>query len=389
MRKTVGVVAVLCILLAPTSAARSQTGVRLAPFASGLSAPVDIEPVGHGRLFVVEQAGRIKIVEASGAVSGTFLDISDRVRFAGEEGLLGLALAPDYASNGRFFVYYTRHDGNNQLSSFTRTSATQANPANETPVLTIPHPNFSNHNGGDLNFRNGLLYVSVGDGGSANDPGNNAQNPESLLGKILRLDVSRDDFPTDATRTYGIPPSNPFAATVGRDEIWALGLRNPWRFSFDAANGNMFIGDVGQASREEIDFEPASDPGANNYGWRCFEGTKSTGIKCAKAAPYDFPITEYDRVSPRCAVTGGYVYRGSAIPSLVGQYLFMDFCSGELFALQPPAPGTAGGSTRLLGTFPDLMVSTFGQGDDRELYAADRSGGVIHRLEAKGPKPSS
>jgi glucose/arabinose dehydrogenase len=337
--------------------------------------------VGDGRLFVVEQGGRVKIVEASGAVSGTFLDINNRVRSGGEEGLLGLALSSDYETSGRFFVYYTRLDGNNQISSFRRISNTQADPASEQPVLTISHPTFSNHNGGDLNFRGGLLYASIGDGGSGFDPSNNAQNRESLLGKILRLDVSRDDFPADPARNYGIPPSNPYATTAGRDEIWALGLRNPWRFSFDAGNGNMFIGDVGQGSREEIDFEPANDPGGNNYGWRCYEGSQSTNIsKCAKAPAYDFPIKEYERTDPRCAVTGGYVYRGAANPSLAGLYLFMDFCSGELFAFQPPAVGGTG-PTRLLGTFPSMRVSTFGQGHNRELYVGDLATGNVYRLD--------
>lgn len=374
----------LGVVMVVPQRAGSQTGVTLVPFASGLQSPVDIASAGDARLFVVEQAGRIKIVEPNGQVSGTFLDISHLVRSGGEEGLLGLAFAPDYATSGRFFVYYTRLDGHNQLASYRRISSTQADPNSRTPLLTIPHYDSFMHNGGDLNFRNGLLYVSTGDGGGPNDPNDNAQNPENLLGKILRLDVTRDDFPSDPTRNYGIPPSNPFAASAGRDEIWDLGLRNPWRFSFDAANGNMFIGDVGESAREEIDFEAAADPGANNWGWRCYEGTRRTEIsKCAKASAYDFPMAEYDRVGgSRCAVTGGYVYRGSTSPSLVGLYLFMDFCSGELFGLQPPATGTPGGSTRLLGTFPQLRVSTFGQAHDRELYLADRSGGGIYRIHS-------
>ncbi|HEY7876259.1 MAG TPA: PQQ-dependent sugar dehydrogenase, partial [Actinomycetota bacterium] len=269
--------AVLALVLTATlglsGVARPQGSVTLVAFSSGFSAPVDIASTSDGRLYVVEQGGRIKVVEPDGTVSGELLNISGRVLSGGEQGLLGLAFAPDYSSTGRFFVYYTRPDGNNQLSRFGPAPGTAG--VSETPILTLPHPTFSNHNGGDLNFgRDGYLYVSVGDGGGSNDPNNNAQNRESLLGKILRLDVGRDDFPTDAARNYGIPPSNPFVGRAGADEVWALGLRNPWRFSFDSSTGHMYIGDVGQGAREEIDFQRATSAGGENYGWRCFEGSR-------------------------------------------------------------------------------------------------------------------
>jgi glucose/arabinose dehydrogenase len=387
---TVFVISMMAVL-GLTNVALPQSGVALVEFASGFSAPVDIaSTAGDGRLYVVEQAGRIKIVESNGATSATLLDITDRVLSGGEQGLLGLAFAPDHATSGRFFVYYTRLDGNNQLSSFLRPAPGQVAPSTETRILTLGHPTFTNHNGGDLNFGpDGYLYVATGDGGGGNDPNNNAQNRESLLGKILRLDVGGDDFPTDPDRNYAIPPSNPFAGTFGADEVWAMGLRNPWRFSFDSQTGHMYIGDVGQGAREEIDFQRASSTGGENYGWRCYEGTLATGLsKCAKAPAYVSPIAEYDRSGGRCAVTGGYVYRGSRYVALQGDYLYIDFCNGEMFSLDAATSAGAPGPARSLGVMTGRRISTFGQGADRELYAADIANGKIYRVQAlKGPKP--
>lgn len=371
----------LTLLIATPWRAGSQSGATLTPFATGLVAPVDIASAGDARLFIVEQAGRIRIVEPDGTVSGTFLDITGRVRSGGEEGLLGLAFAPDYASSGRFFVYYTRPDGNNQLSSFMRSSNSQADPSSETPILTLAHPTFSNHNGGDLNFRGGLLYISTGDGGGVNDPNDNAQNKESLLGKILRIDVTRDDFPGDATRNYGVPARNPFVDKPGADEVWVYGLRNPWRFSFDSFSTDMYIGDVGQAAREEIDHQHHPSLGGENYGWRCFEGTRDTGLNCQGAAPFEPPVAEYDRSGDRCAVTGGYVYRGARYENLRGEYFYMDFCSGELWALRTQRAGAARiGPVTPMGDF-DILASTFGQATDGELYVADLASGTIYHLQ--------
>ena len=358
--------------------------VTLAEFASGLSSPTDIASAGDPRLFVTEQAGVIKIVEADGTVSGIFLDITDRVMPGGEQGLLGLAFSPDYATSGRFFVYYTRDDGNNQVSSFQRLTSTQADPASETPLLTLPHPVFTNHNGGDLNFGpDGFLYLAPGDGGGGGDPSNNAQNPESLLGKVLRLDVNGDAFPADPTRNYAIPSTNPFVGRPGADEIWALGLRNPWRFSFDSATGSMFIGDVGQNNREEIDFQSAGDSDGGNYGWRCYEGSVVFNFSnCSNSTPFKFPVAEYINDENRCAVTGGYVYRGDDYPQLRGTYFYIDFCSGELFSLKAhPGKGKAG-HPRALGTF-DVSISTFGEGFDGELYLADLVNGKIYQLQGR------
>ncbi len=354
-------------------------------FATGLTSPTDIASAGDARLFVVEQPGVIKIIESDGTVSGTFLDITDRVMPGGEQGLLGLAFAPDYATSGRFFVYYTRDDGNNQLSSFQRLNQTQADPSSEVPILTITHPAFTNHNGGDLNFGpDGFLYIATGDGGSGGDPSNNAQNPESLLGKILRLDVNGDAFPADSARNYAIPSTNPFVQGAGADEAWAVGLRNPWRFSFDSHSGAMFIGDVGQNSREEIDVQPGGTNGGVNYGWRCYEGTMVFNFSaCSESTDYTFPVAEYVNDGERCAVTGGYVYRGQDYPQLRGDYFYIDFCSGELFSFRSHASKQKSGPVRALGTFENLMISSFGEAADGELYAADLVSGTIYQLQGR------
>ena len=377
---TAATVVVTALISATASSAPS---VAFVEFTSGLTAPTDIASTDDGRLYIAEQAGLIKIVEADGTVSGTYLDISDRVRSGGEEGLLGLAFSPDYASSGRFFVYYTRHDGNNQISSFTRVSDNHADPASEEPVLTIPHPAFTNHNGGDLNFGpDGFLYAAPGDGGSSGDPNDNAQNPEQLLGKLLRLDVTGDDFPQDPARNYAIPSNNPFVGRAGADEVWAVGLRNPWRFSFDSETDNLFLTDVGEGGFEEINFTPGEAGGGSNYGWRCYEGSRVFNFSnCSAATPFTFPVAEYENEGNRCAVTGGYVYRGDRSPRLRGDYFFIDFCSGELFSFKSHHKKGMAGPVRRLGTFSDLRISTFGEGSDGEIYAADLVSGKVYRLE--------
>jgi len=376
---------VLTATIGVSTDAKPSPKTTLSEFASGLASPTDIATAGDTRLFVTEQAGVIKIVEGNGAVSGTFLDISDRVLSGGEQGLLGLAFAPDYTSTGRFFVYYTRDDGNNQVSSFAREDDDHADASSETPLLTLSHPGFSNHNGGDLNFgSDGYLYVATGDGGGGGDPDNNAQNIESLLGKILRLDVGGDDFPGDSARNYANPGTNPFVGKAGADEVWVLGLRNPWRFSFDSATDNMFIGDVGQGSREEIDFQQAGSPGGENYGWSCHEGSLVFNFSsCSEETAFVFPVAEYENEGARCAVTGGYVYRGRQQPQLRGDYYFIDFCSGELSSFRAHAHKGRVGPQRLLGTFSDLRISSFGQASDGEIYAADLMSGKIYHLQGR------
>jgi glucose/arabinose dehydrogenase len=357
------------ILALGTSAAVAQApAITLQPVLTGLASPVFVTHAGDGsgRLFVVEQGGTIRVLQPGAPAPTLFLNIADRVVAGGEQGLLGLAFHPGYATNRRFFVDYTRlADGATVIAEY-HASAGDPNVADraETVLLTIAQP-YANHNGGMLAFGpDGFLYIGMGDGGSANDPGDRAQNVNELLGKILRIDV---DHPASAQQLYSSPADNPFAgATAGRDEIYALGLRNPWRFSFDRQTGALFCGDVGQSAREEVDVITRG----GNYGWRTWEGTQCTGNDPFPCNPTGFimPIAEYGHTGSRCSITGGYVYRGGAGALPSGAYLFGDYCSGELFLLQ------ATQTTPLAMTgFP---VSSFGQDQDGELYIVDYTGSV-------------
>jgi hypothetical protein len=358
--------------------------------ASGFDAPVFLTaPPGDPRLFVVEQPGRIRVVAANGVVqsiSAPFLDIVGRVQAGGEQGLLGLAFAPDYATSGIFYVYYVDLGGNLQLSRFLRSAGDPdlADPDSERLVLNIPHPSNS-HNGGTIAFSpvDGMLYLGLGDGGFANDFLRTAQDPQSLLGKMLRLDVSGGpDAP------YSIPPDNPFVGDDGvRDEIWASGLRNPYRFSFDRETGDLWIADVGQGLREELNFEPAGSPGGLNWGWPIHEGTVCyypaayPGSACEDpAAPtlYHFPVWEYDH-SQGCAIIGGPAYRGSSLP-FPGAPWLADLCSQRIWT-RPPGSATVDMTPYVApaGGFPDLI---YGMGEDGfgEIYVTVASG-TLHRIE--------
>lgn len=311
-----------------------QSIISLQRVASGLAAPVDVTapPGDRSRIFVVEKTGYIRIVTISGGVytllPTPFLDIDALVGSSGsEQGLLGLAFHPNYASNGYFYVNYTNNSGDTIVARYSVSAGNPnlADPASAQQVLFVDQP-YSNHNGGQLQFGpDGYLYIGLGDGGLGGDPGDRAQNPGVLLGKMLRIDV-------DSGSPYGIPPSNPFAGPGNPlDEIWALGLRNPWRFSFDRLLGDMWIGDVGQNAWEEIDLEPAGDPGGRNWGWRCMEGTHvydTSGTCPGDLNTLDMPVYEYSH-SEGCSITGGYVYRGSPNASLFGSYLFADYCAGS------------------------------------------------------------
>lgn len=333
---------------------------------SGLDQPVFLTaPTGDKRLFIVEQTGRIRIWSAGQLLPQPFLDHGDRISQGGERGLLGLAFHPDYATNGRFFVYFTNPEGDIQISEFgVGREPDRANPNSERVVLTIPHRAASNHNGGWLGFGpDGFLYIGTGDGGAAGDPPDNAQNRRRLLGKILRIDV-------DGADPYGIPPENPFAAQGGAPEIFALGLRNPWRASFDGRK--LYIGDVGQDIREEIDVITTTDAGAN-LGWRLMEGDACFNPKSCDPAGLTLPVHVYDH-DAGCSVTGGYVYRGRALPALDGRYFFSDFCSGNLMSFR-----LRGGQAR---DFADLsvdlgsfgQVSSFGQDAAGEVYLLTLTG---------------
>ena len=363
----------------PTAAA--VPSVSLVPVASGLSSPLLVTNAGDGsgRLFVVEKAGVIKIIKAGSTLPTPFLDIRDLVGASGERGLLGLAFHPSYETNRKFYIFYTRVDTGRLVIAEYRASLGAPDVADESTartILTIAHP-VSNHNGGQLAFgRDGYLYIATGDGGGSGDPDNNAQDKGSLLGKILRIDIDH----SDGTRHYRRPASNPFVGKPGRNEIWSYGLRNPWRFTFDRATGDLWIGDVGQSKWEEIDRARRSNGAGKgtNFGWRVMEGNHcyrpSSGCnKSGKAKP----LAEYSHTSG-CSVTGGYVYRGSVSPSLRGLYVFGDYCSGRIWML-PFGAAKPAAETLLLDT--SLSISSFGEDEAGEVYVVDL-GGTIYRLAA-------
>ncbi|AXG70915.1 soluble aldose sugar dehydrogenase YliI [Kordia sp. SMS9] len=353
-------------------------GVLLNPFANGFTRPVDIKHANDSRLFIVEQDGIIKILNPDGTTNATpFLDIDARVRSTGnEQGLLGLAFDPNYTINNRFYVNYINNSGDTVIARFT----TSANPniaddTSEEILLTISQP-YINHNGGCMAFGNdGFLYIAIGDGGSAGDPQNFAQNLQSLLGKILRIDVS-------GATGYTIPPSNPFVGSnAGLDEIWSYGLRNPWKMSFDSDNGELWIGDVGQSNREEINNVPIVNAGYN-FGWKCYEGNAIFDTSgCPPIATIAFPVSEYNYGGTpfRCAITGGYVYRGSMYPNIQGWYIFADYCSNEVGTLEPSIMGN-GWNMNMNHIGFNANLSTFGEDMNKEMYAAGLSDGVIYQV---------
>jgi len=332
---------------------------------SGLNRPVDLQADGSGRLFVIEKVGRIRIIESDQLLEGPFLDISDRVGSNGnEQGLLGLAFHPQFAENGRFFVNYTDTNGNTVIARFqVSNDPNVADPASEVNLLGVDQP-FPNHNGGVLTFGpDGYLYVGLGDGGAAGDPNGNAQNTDTLLGKILRLDV-------DSGEPYAVPADNPFG-----DEIWAYGLRNPWRLSFDKSTGDLYIGDVGQGDWEEIDFLAAGSPGGANFGWDHREGAHDY----EGGGPQGMidPVAEYSHPEGGCSVTGGYVYRGS-LPEWNGIYLYGDYCTGMVWGLLQ----TDGGWQNQLLFDLDITITSFGQDGSGEVYLISDNGEIL-RLAAQ------
>ncbi|GAB4158542.1 MAG: hypothetical protein Tsb0033_11900 [Winogradskyella sp.] len=360
----------LCLMSATISFAQD---LELDLFTSGLNRPVNIKHAGDDRLFVVEQDGIIKIVNSDGTVETTnFLDIDDRVRSIGnEQGLLGLAFHPEFSTNGYFFVNYTNNSGDTVISRFSRigVNPTIADPNSELIILTYTQP-FSNHNGGELQFGpDGYLYISSGDGGSGGDPQNNAQNLNSLLGKLLRIDVNN----STASNPYAIPSDNPFIGNAAaRDEIWAYGLRNPWKFSFDALTGDLWIADVGQNAREEINQVVSTDAGLN-YGWRCYEGSITYNTSgCPNSSTLTFPVSEYTHSGGRCSITGGYVYRGSNYPNLVGSYFFGDVCTQEIGYLK----FENGSWNSTFESFSGNWVA-FGEDLNGELYVSGLGGNIF------------
>ena len=367
--------------LAAAPGAQGVPAVRLDTIASGFDQPIHVTNArdGSGRLFVVEKRGRIRIVRGGTVDPTPFLNIRSLVKSSGsEQGLLGLAFHPRFASNGLFYVNYTDQNGvGNTVVARYRVSPgnpNQADPNSATTVLSIEQP-ATNHNGGNLVFGpDGYLYIGTGDGGGAGDPWGNAQNKGVLLGKMLRIDV-------DAGQPYAIPPDNPFVNEPGaRPEIWAYGLRNPWRYSFDRANGVLYIGDVGQNTWEWF-VRQRSGIGGRNYGWNRVEGGHCfpPGSSCDPSA-YAKPKLVYDHSGGNCSITGGHVYRGPSFPQLQGIYFYGDFCSGRLWAGQKIAPGQWR-STELLKT--DARISSFGEDEAGELYLVGLGDGRLYRLVAQ------
>jgi glucose/arabinose dehydrogenase len=348
-------------------------GQRLEPVARGLSQPLAVATAGDGRLYIVEQAGTVRVVENGALADAPFLDLRDRVRSGGERGLLGLAFPPDYASSARFYVDYTDGNGNSVLARFAKVDgAVRGDPASGRTLLRVRQP-YANHNGGHLVFGpDGFLYWGLGDGGSGGDPQGNGQDPATPLGTILRLDVSGDGAVAAA--------GNPFLERAdARPEVWLYGLRNPWRFSFDRSTGDLYIGDVGQNAFEEIDFLPAGAQGGQNFGWNVMEGDHCyRPVRGCDPSGKTPPIVTYPHdASWGNSVTGGYVYRGAAIPSLRGAYLFADFGSGRVWTARRNASG-AWQVAKLLDT--GLAIASFGQDDRGELLLVDYGGGVLYRL---------
>lgn len=372
----IGILSLLLILFDTASCRETQSvgSLSLTPFASGLVAPVCLTHAGDTRLFAVNQHGLIMVVNSNGVVNPQpFLNISGRIKYGGEEGLLGLAFDPGYKTNGYFYVNYVGTNDSTHISRFSVNPSTPdiADPSSELRLMTIFQP-YTNHKGGDLAFGpDGYLYIGLGDGGSGGDPGNRAQNLSELLGKILRIDVHHGS-------PYSIPETNPFYNTASaRREIWAYGLRNPWRFSFDRLTGDLWMGDVGQNMYEEIDFQPASGTGGENYGWRCYEGNAVYDtIGCNSSSAYTSPVYAYPHV-PECAVIGGYVYRTSVASSYYGSYFFSDYCSDRIWTLQNVSGNWM---AKELGQFPGNNFSTFGEDATGNLYIAGLTSGTIYRI---------
>ena len=386
LKQTVSYAFLFTVLVLANSVANPANALELKKVVDGLESPTAIVHAGDERLFVLEQSGRIRIIENGRLLSTPFLDISDIIESGGEQGLLGIAFHPDYVradapGAGWFWLNYTDRNGDTVVSRY-RVQADHRNRADAGSariLFKISQP-YANHNGGQLQFgppegreSKRYLYIGMGDGGLAGDPHNNAQNDASALGKMLRLDPSLE--PNPALVAYQIPEENPKAdADYPQNIIWAKGLRNPWRFSFDRATGDLYIADVGQNRWEEINMTPLGTPGGVNYGWPILEGDHcfKPPLACQRKG-LTRPVFEYASGGGRCAVIGGYVYRGRRLKELAGTYIYADYCSGEVFGLEQVEPGRWQGRM-LLDT--DSRPTSFGEGNDGELYLVTGDGAV-------------
>jgi glucose/arabinose dehydrogenase len=331
-------------------------------------------------LYVVEKTGKVKILENAGSTprSTPFLDIASQLDVGnpldttGERGLLSIAFHPKYATNGFVFAYFTTKDGHLTISRFTANPSTKiVDAGSQKPLLSIPHPR-ENHNGGQLQFGlDGFLYIATGDGGGGGDPDGNGQNKQTLLGKILRIDV-------DSGTPYGIPNDNPFKNGGGAPEVWAFGLRNPWRFSFDRATRDLWIGDVGQGAFEEVNFTPKGSSAPRNYGWKITEGKSCYEASSCDKTGLEVPVHDYSHANDNVSITGGYVYRGTVSPKIFGKYIYADFGSGRIWSLSK----SAGNFVNALEMDTNQNISSFGEGADGELYVVGL-GGTVSRLVVK------
>jgi uncharacterized protein (TIGR03437 family) len=369
-------------LVSSLAVAQSNNRIQLERIATGVPQCTDIQSPrdGSGRLFLLQQNGLIRIWLNGNLLPANFLDIRTRISTGGERGLLGLAFPPGFPDKQYFYLNYTNPSGHTVISRMRVSAADRnaADPASEQILLTVNQP-FANHNGGQLQFGpDGMLYIGLGDGGSANDPQNHGQNPQSLLGKMLRINVEPN------LARYEVPASNPFVNDSRfRPEIWALGLRNPWRYAFDRETGDLYIADVGQNAWEEIDFQPASSRGGENYGWVTMEGNVCVRAGC-NTEGLTRPVHVYPR-SEGLSVTGGYVYRGARFNWLRGAYVYGDFVTGRLWALR--RNGGAWTNELQIDLTRSFAISTFGEGEDGELYIANYSNGTIFRILANQPQP--
>jgi len=361
----------LTLTLIASSFGFSQT-IALESFATGFSNPVEIAHAGDSRLFVVERGGNIKIANANGTVNATpFLTVTSLISSGGERGLLGLAFHPNYSSNGYFYINYTNTAGNTVIARYSVNSSNPnlADAGSASVLLTISQP-FSNHNGGSIKFGpDGYLYIGMGDGGSGGDPGNRAQNINELLGKMLRIDVN-------SGTPYGIPANNPYLGVAGADEIWAIGLRNPWKFSFNRNNGDLWIADVGQDAFEEIN-KVTSTQGGLNYGWRCYEGnnTYNTTTGCPAQSTMTFPLAVTAHSAGNCSITGGYVYTGTLYPNFQNKYFFTDYCSPRIGMVDNS------GNITYSTNFSGNSFVTFGEDMNGELYIGAINNGTIYKIK--------